>query len=177
MVKMASSDGVPAAPGMAAGSGPNESEHNEPGYVFAKEVDFRPYSFGSHGESYNQACPTGGPGGLICCEECAKKYSRYLSNTVKDMEVHRVNRNGREVQELLEFLQQGRTTLDHAYSVAEKKIPPLPKHPSGGGRTFSGTSAAYRRATTGASSETRQLHITSSIDIGLANSAFDMHMV
>jgi hypothetical protein len=161
----------------------HDNEEKEPGLdeaagdIFATEVDFRPFSFGPNEESYDHACPTGGPGGFVCCEDCAKKYSRYLSNTVKDMEMHRTTRNGREVEELLTFLQEGRKTLGNAFSVAQRKIPPLPKIPTVTGRASGGASAVNKRPAMAALSEVRQWNITSSIDIGKAFNASQMEMV
>jgi hypothetical protein len=97
--------------------------------VFSKDVAWTPFPFGEQGETYDKACPTGGPGGYVCCEDCAEKYTRYVSGTVKDMEKHRTSRNGREVQELLKFMKDGRKILENAYRVAKKKIPPLPPRP------------------------------------------------
>lgn len=166
-----------------------ESDVDDLGDAFAKEVDFRPYSFGPNGESYDHACPTGGPGGFICCEECANKYSWYLSNTVKDMEIHRTTRNGREVEELLCFLPQARTTLIRAYSVAQKKIAPLPKtanvatRPSGVSTSMPHTKRAgtsvhhHHHPTTTTAAEGKQWNITSTLDVGMANNISQMEMV
>jgi hypothetical protein len=173
----ATNEGTPGAQATACDSEEIESDIDEAGEIFAKEVDFRPYSFGPNGESYDQACPAGGPGGFICCEECAKNYSWYLSNTLKDMEMHRTNRNGREVQELLKFLQQGRRTLDNAYTIAQKKIPPLPKIPVGSGRGSGGTSTAYKGMLLAGSSEPKQWNITSSVDVGMTNNASNVEWV
>eukprot|EP00934_Nitzschia_sp_Nitz4_P001454 Nitzschia sp. Nitz4//scaffold326_size20077//18339//19640//NITZ4_008714-RA/size20077-augustus-gene-0.36-mRNA-1//1//CDS//3329547936//1454//frame0 len=71
-------------------------------------------------------CPSGGPGGLICCSACAKQYTWYLSGTMQDMEVQRLHRTGKEVQELLGFLQDSQKALDNAYETAKRKVPPLP---------------------------------------------------
>jgi hypothetical protein len=174
---LASCESVPDSRVTADNSDEKQPRFDEPGDVFATEVDFRPYPFGPNGVSYDQACPIGGPGGLICCEDCAKKYSWYLSNTVKDMEMHRTRRNGREVEELLKFLQEGRKTLESAFSLAQRKIPPLPKIPAVAGRASGGASTVNKRPVMAALSEVKQWNITSSIDIGKAINASQMEMV
>lgn len=143
--------------------------------IFSKDVEFKPHSFGPNGESYDQVCPVGGPGGMICCQTCAKNYTWYLSNTVKDMEAHRMTRNGREVQELLKYLRQGRASLQNAYKIAEKKIPPLPKNPPvNNARGGGGTSWATPPEPI---SEHKQWNMTSTIDIGMVNNHSNMEML
>lgn len=58
-----------------------------------------------------QACPTGGPGGLICCSYCNASYSRLLSNTAKEMEAQSIARKGQEVSEILELLADAKKRL------------------------------------------------------------------
>ncbi len=94
--------------------------------VFSRDIAWTPFFFGDDGTDSDQVCPEGGPGGLICCECCSKSYSSYLSQTVKDMEIQRTHKAGKEVKELLRFIDQGRKTLERAYDVAKKKVPPLP---------------------------------------------------
>ena len=56
-------------------------------------------------------CPTGGPGGLICCSYCNSAYSRLLSNTTKEMEAQSIARKGQEVSEILELLADAKQRL------------------------------------------------------------------
>lgn len=58
-----------------------------------------------------KACPTGGPGGLICCSYCNASYSRLLSNTAKEMEAQSIARKGQEVSEILELLADAKQRL------------------------------------------------------------------
>lgn len=58
-----------------------------------------------------KACPTGGPGGLICCSYCNASYSRLLSNTAKEMEAQSIARKGQEVSEILELLADAKRRL------------------------------------------------------------------
>jgi len=58
-----------------------------------------------------KACPTGGPGGLICCSYCSASYSRLLSNTAKEMEAQSIARKGQEVSEILELLADAKQRL------------------------------------------------------------------
>lgn len=154
-----------------------EEDPTPPGIVeevFYKEVEWTPFSFGNdttkEQKDYDKACPSGGPGGLVCCQHCAEEYTWYLSRTVKDMETHRTSRVGKEVQELLKFLKQGRTTLENAYNVAKKKVPPLPPkipapnhHATNPRPTSSSSSRKHNHSSVPL--EPTQWNMTSTIDI------------
>ena len=69
-------------------------------------------------------CPKGGPGGLICCEGCSDAFSRFLTITALDAE-HQTRHNvGKEVQELLGYVEESRFGIMTAVQVARKQ--PLP---------------------------------------------------
>jgi hypothetical protein len=134
--------------------------------VFSKDIEWTPFPFGEQGETYDNACSSGGPGGYVCCEDCTAKYTLYLSGTVKDMEKHRASRNGREVQELLKFMKQGRKILENAYNLAKKKIPPLPPKPPAL-KAVPKPATTSRKSTAAASAPT-QWNMTSTFDVALA---------
>lgn len=67
------------------------------------------------------ACPSGGPGGLICCAHCATSYSQILANTTKEMEAQTVEKVGQEVGELMEMLRDAQTRLRLAVDVSKEK--------------------------------------------------------
>ncbi|KAL7553566.1 hypothetical protein ACHAWF_016864 [Thalassiosira exigua] len=64
-------------------------------------------------------CPDGGPGGLICCSYCSAAYSRFLSNTTKEMEAQSVAKAGQEVSEILELLADAKQRLLRVSEVSE----------------------------------------------------------
>ena len=66
------------------------------------------------------ACPSGGPGGLICCSYCATSYSQILANTTKEMEAQTVEKVGQEVGELMEMLRDAQTRLRLAVDVSKE---------------------------------------------------------
>ena len=66
------------------------------------------------------ACPSGGPGGLICCSHCATSYSQILANTTKEMEAQTVEKVGQEVGELIEMLRDAQTRLRLAVDVSKE---------------------------------------------------------
>lgn len=82
-----------------------------------REIIWSQSEFDSHVMSYNK-CPTGGPGGLICCGPCTTSYSRLLSETAKEMEVQTLSGVGREVSELLELLHDAQVRLKEAVDVS-----------------------------------------------------------
>jgi hypothetical protein len=66
-----------------------------------------------------ESCPDGGPGGLICCSYCTAAYSRFLSNTAKEMEAQTVSKVGQEVSEILELLEDAKQRLQRATYVSQ----------------------------------------------------------
>ncbi len=82
-----------------------------------REVVWSQSEFDQHVSTYSK-CPTGGPGGLICCGACTANYSRFLSETAKEMEVQTLSGVGREVSELLELLHDAQDRLKQALDVS-----------------------------------------------------------
>lgn len=81
-----------------------------------REVIWSQSEFDQHVSTYSK-CPAGGPGGLICCGACTASYSRFLSETAKEMEVQTLSGVGREVSELLELLHDAQFRLKQALDV------------------------------------------------------------
>lgn len=108
-----------------------DAPSGEPNHVgvFSRDVAWTPHSFGPENQAYSQVCPDGGPGGLICCETCAQTYSSYLNQNIRDIEVQKTHKVGKEVKEILGFIEEGKKTLNRAVEVARKKAPPPPKGP------------------------------------------------
>lgn len=94
--------------------------------VFAKDgMVWSESAFDGKDESYFEAlCPSGGPGGLICCAVCSKIYSNFLSQTAKDIEVQKTRKIAEEAKEMIKFIEQGRTELDRSVSAAKRRVPP-----------------------------------------------------
>lgn len=93
--------------------------------VFASHVEWTPHDYDTHDGLYEQLCPTGGPGGLVCCEVCSTAYSRYLNQTSTDLDEQTVHQVGKEVQELVGFTQETRNKLQTKVIVARQQAPPL----------------------------------------------------
>ena len=145
--------------------------------IFSKEIIWRPIS-SKESFTYDQSCPAGGPGGLICCEICSTKYNTFLTATSEDVETHRILKESGEVTEILEFLGQKKDILKEAIKTAKTKVPPLP--PPGSGRltlrqephSFSRSSIGDRKPGTTSRSENSVINpgawnMTSSIDVGV----------
>ena len=82
-----------------------------------REVIWSQPEFDAHVATYSK-CPTGGPGGLICCAPCTASCSRLLSETAKEMEAQTVSTVGREVSELVELLHDAQIRLKQAVDVS-----------------------------------------------------------
>lgn len=95
--------------------------------VFAPAVEWAAHDYDAHDNLYEQLCPTGGPGGLICCQTCASAYSRYLTQTANDIEVQTIHNIGKEVQELVGFMEETRSKLQDKIGLARQQGPPPPR--------------------------------------------------
>jgi hypothetical protein len=82
-----------------------------------REVVWSQKEFDAHVVSY-QKCPSGGPGGLICCSPCTAAYSRLLSETSKEMDSQTVSSIGREVSEMIQLLHDAQTRLQQSVDVS-----------------------------------------------------------
>lgn len=101
--------------------------------VFTPDIHWTPHTFDPPPKKlkqrlvrYNEICPSGGPGGLICCSTCAATYSRYLSSTLKSMTVQRTSKLAAETEELLGMLDVAKDRLAESVKGARKKPPPIP---------------------------------------------------
>ena len=81
------------------------------------EIVWNQEEFDTHVASLKK-CPSGGPGGLICCSFCTSAYSRLLSETTKEMDVQTVSSVGREVSELIQLLHDAQSRLQQAIDVS-----------------------------------------------------------
>lgn len=106
--------------------------------LFAREVIWTPHAFDLNNSTTATTttnaipqydCPTGGPGGLICCHACAEKYSQFLTETIRDIETAKMQCGGREVQELLDMTKSAKETLARTIKVARRKPVPMRKQP------------------------------------------------
>ncbi len=106
---------------------PVEEEDERINALFPKEMLWTPFSFSEVNPSakYDEVCPTGGPGGFMCCEGCSRKYSSFLNKTAGDLEAHRLNSERREVKDIIQFIQNTRKGLGVAVENAKSKLPPL----------------------------------------------------
>jgi len=142
--------------------------------IFSKEITWRPFgSSESNDFAYDQSCPEGGPGGLICCDACSNKYNMFLIRTSEDVEKHRIIKESGEVTEILDFLGQKKDVLKKAVNTAKTKVPPLP--PAGSGRLAlrpAPDALSNRKSGIASKSEKPEINsdawnLTSVIDIGV----------
>ena len=101
--------------------------------VFTPDIHWTPHTFDPAPKHlkqrlvrYNEICPNGGPGGLICCSTCSATYSGYLSSTLKSMTVQRTSKLAAETEELLGMLNAAKRRLADSVKGARKKPPPVP---------------------------------------------------
>jgi hypothetical protein len=132
--------------------------------LFITEVSWTPVTIWEEGGSYGKGCPNGGPGGLICCQACAKLYSSYLDTTVKDLEIQRTHKIGSEVREILGYLEKEKSDLDRFAGVARRKVPPIARRIINTEAFRQPARRAY--ASRHSREDNQEWNLTSTIDIG-----------
>jgi hypothetical protein len=91
---------------------------------FAKTIEWTPHAYDeapNDTPAYESSCPSGGPGGLICCEICTRKYSQFLSTTSKDIETQKTKQVNEEVMQLLGFLSGAKEQLNEAADLVRSR--------------------------------------------------------
>jgi len=140
---------------------------------------WRPYSFSENKEidnnnslSYDEVCDEGGPGGLICCEDCSRNYNAYLTSTMEDVEMQRINKEAEEVTEILDYLNEKKEILNQSVDSAKTKIPPLPPPGSRIMQVVTASKPRPRPSNCSGKSESNSKydHIDSEIDINVGDS-------
>lgn len=93
---------------------------------FTREINWEPLEIDNaeQSDAYGSKCPTNGPGGLICCEICSATYSKYLTQTTREIETQKASNLGYEVKELMGFLSEAKQKLSIACDAAKLKAPP-----------------------------------------------------
>ena len=143
--------------------------------LFQRDIHWTPFSFSAvpEDDSYDRVCPIGGPGGLICCESCSRQYQAYLTLTVQDIEVQRLEKGSAEVKEILGFVADDTQALVVAIDAAKNTIPPL--LPMTGPRKLSRTTR--RKSAAGGEMEVGEFTLTSTIDLGATACSGAFHQV
>jgi hypothetical protein len=90
--------------------------------IFPKQVEWKPLAFSDFNllVSYEGTCPSGGPGGLICCEACSERYNNFLGSTMDNLETQRLKHETDEVKELSQYLEGTQNDLIHTIDKARK---------------------------------------------------------
>ena len=116
-----SAEGVPGFPRQLT----LETITFQPYPVFPKEDDL---PGDSNGRVFaTGSCPTNsGPGGLICCQECSRRYHDLLTATAKDLEDSRINNVANSMKQMMGWISATTKGLDDAMETAQG-LPPPPK--------------------------------------------------
>jgi hypothetical protein len=88
--------------------------------IFPKQIQWTPLDFSDFNllVSYEGTCPTGGPGGLICCNACFQRYNNFLGSTMDDLESQQLKHETAEVKELGQYLEGAQNDLIHTIDMA-----------------------------------------------------------
>ena len=100
-----------------------QQQQQEPVELQSFRMEWNPHEFDL--VKLPQICPTGGPGGLVCCPGCADSYSKYMNETSRDMEGQRAHFVGRQIEEILQAVEKQRRELLPAIHMARTQTPPL----------------------------------------------------
>lgn len=88
--------------------------------IVAWSMKWTPHEF----DNAPPTCPNGGPTGLICCESCSIAYSRFMSQTLQEMESRRMEMVSGQVEELLGYIEETRMQLLVTSQAARSTAPP-----------------------------------------------------
>ena len=91
--------------------------------LYQRDVVWTPHEFDADPEAWRQ-CPTGGPGGLICCPPCVSKYMDFMTSSCLDMERCLNTKVHNELAELTDFFRSTKATLKESYRAGRKRRPP-----------------------------------------------------
>jgi hypothetical protein len=135
--------------------------------LFRRDIHWTPFSFSviPENDSYDRVCPNGRPGGLICCESCSRLYQTYLTRTVQDIEVQRLEKDAAEVKEILGFVADDTQALAAAIDATRNTIPPLPPLP-GPKKQYRTSSSSRKGGDSAGDIEVGEFNLTSTIDVG-----------
>ena len=93
--------------------------------IFRRDFEWTPHPvYGAGDEPVGSKCPTGGPGGLLCCSHCSNAYSDYLSTTFDELESQKTNKVAAELESISNFLDLNRSRLYVSVDAAQRKPPP-----------------------------------------------------
>lgn len=106
---------VPASTPMAL-QAPNED--GSLASIFPREIGFREDS----DNLSSLSCPTGGPGGLVCCHECHERYSMFMEQTCQELESQRLRNVAMEVKDLVEISGNARNRLSDSVERLVRRI-------------------------------------------------------
>lgn len=140
--------------------------------LFISDLSWTPVKIWKEGSSYDNECPDGGPGGLICCESCAKSYFSYLNITVNDLETQRTHKVGSEVKEILGYLDKEKNDLDRVATVARRKPPPIARRIINAEAARQPSRRSYGSRYGG--EDDQEWNLTSTIDIGTSELSMDI---
>lgn len=91
--------------------------------MFRRDFEWTPHAVFRNGE-VPLSCPTGGPGGLICCEDCATAYADYLSSTYDELEQQKVAKVAAELDSITHFITLNQERLTESIKAAQGQPPP-----------------------------------------------------
>ena len=103
---------------------PKQEDTEHMPLVFRRDIEWDDHHFDNADASYEQVCPNGGPGGLICCSTCASLYSDFLLKTQQNLEVQQTLRVKQEITTMSAFLSQTKMRLKASIAAARKRPPP-----------------------------------------------------
>lgn len=105
-------------------------------------------------------------------------YQAYLTRSVQDIEVQRMQKGAAELKEILGFVAEDTEALAAAVEAASNRIPPLPP-PVPKKRVITSTASrtSSRKGTTEREMEVGDFNLTSTIDVGAAGCSGLIHQV
>lgn len=86
--------------------------------IFPKVLSWTPHPL----DEGDMPCPTGGPGGLICCEYCQAHFTQYLDQTCRELEEQKIGKVASDISQMLMYSQSTLSSLKQSTAAAKSSI-------------------------------------------------------
>lgn len=98
---------------------------NEVPEIYRRDFEWTPHPvFGQGDVPFQGTCPTGGPGGLICCRACTAMYCDYLTSTYNEIEDQKMTKAVADLETVTQYLEINQERLTASVRAAHRKPPP-----------------------------------------------------
>jgi hypothetical protein len=92
--------------------------------MFHRDIEWSPSELDIDNNN-ETLCPNNGPGGMICCQDCMIRYTKFMTSTVQTLQRHATMKIGKEVEELYNDVTDMKQQLIQSMKVTRRKPIPI----------------------------------------------------